>query len=309
MDSSFNILLTCAGGPAAVSVIKSLRCSKFKDTIKIVATDQDPLSAGMQLADRNYITPNVDLPNWWDTIESIIKQENINVILQTGDVDILQFAQHKRDLTRLGVFNLIPAASTIRICQDKYVFYSLCKQVYKLPYTSKSDTPPGARNRIIKPNRGSGSTGIQLIDSPVSVKVDDGYIIQTLLPGKEISVDILCDSGSNTLNAVIRERIQTKAGISTKGKIIKDSSVLLECINICKYLNIIGPACIQLKQDENNEYKFIEINPRFGGGLYFSTLAGVNIPEMMLELFSDQQVTINEPKEITVVRYFEEIII
>jgi carbamoyl-phosphate synthase large subunit len=80
-------------------------------------------------------------------------------------------------------------------------------------------------------------------------------------------------------------------------------------MNICKYLNITGPACIQLKQDENNKYKFIEINPRFGGGLYFSTLAGVNIPEMMLELFSNQQVTINEPKEITVVRYFEEIII
>ena len=36
-----NILLTCAGGPAAIGVIKSLRDIDFKG--KIVTIDSDPL--------------------------------------------------------------------------------------------------------------------------------------------------------------------------------------------------------------------------------------------------------------------------
>ena len=39
-----------------------------------------------------------------------------------------------------------------------------------------------------------------------------------------------------------------------------------------------------MKEDKNGNLKFIEINPRFGGGSYFATLSGVNFTEIILEL-------------------------
>ena len=44
-------------------------------------------------------------------------------------------------------------------------------------------------------------------------------IIQEYLPGKEYTVDVLSDLDGNSLLAIPRERIEVKAGISSKGKI------------------------------------------------------------------------------------------
>jgi carbamoyl-phosphate synthase large subunit len=86
--------------------------------------------------------------------------------------------------------------------------------------------------------------------------------------------------------------------------------------NLCKKtaetLGIKGPCCIQLKESENGELKIIEINPRFGGGTIFTTLAGANFPAMLLEMISNNNnnnLIIPKVSEVTVLRYFEEIVI
>ena len=303
----FRILVTHAGGPAAISVIKSLECSKFKDDIAIVAADSDPTAAGLFLATKGETLPDSSNEQEWLTaLLKLINQYNINVIFQTGDSDVALMAKFQDQIRAAGVYLLIPSKLTIDICQDKYSFYSLCKDKFKLPLTSTSKLLfPG--KKIIKPIRGSGSRNIQIIDNGFP-KVDEGFIIQTFIDGPEYSVDVLCDEASNMLTGIVRERIQTKAGISTKGRIVNNHEILNECARICMHLNIKGPACIQLKE-QGGQYYFLEINPRFGGGLIFSTLASVNIPEMMLEYFSGASITINQPKEITVVRYFNEIVL
>jgi carbamoyl-phosphate synthase large subunit len=302
----FRILVTHAGGPAAISVIKSLQCSKFKNDIVIVAVDSDPTAAGLFLADiQDTLPDSTQETQWKDSLFELIDRHNINVILQTGESDVALFSKFQKQICDAGVQLLIPTKLTIDTCQDKYTFYSLCKHEFKLPLTSLTKLNfPG--KKIIKPVRGSGSRNIQIVEQQVSLQ--PGFMIQYYVDGPEYSVDVLCDESSNMLVGVVRERIQTKAGISTKGRIVNDTKILNECAKICMHLNIKGPACIQLKR-EGNDYFFLEINPRFAGGLFFSTLAGVNIPEMMLEHFSGNSITINQPKEITVVRYFNEIVI
>ena len=55
--------------------------------------------------------------------------------------------------------------------------------------------------------------------------------------------------------------------------------------------------------------KFIEVNPTFGGGTYFTTLPGVNFVENILQIVNNEPISINKLNEITVVRYFEEIVV
>ena len=50
-----NILITSAGSPAAVGLIKSIR--ELKGKYNIVAVDSDPLAAGLFLADINLVIP------------------------------------------------------------------------------------------------------------------------------------------------------------------------------------------------------------------------------------------------------------
>ena len=77
---TFRVLVTHAGGPAAISVIKSLKCSKFKNDIKIIAVDSDSSASGLFLADEHGILPDSKFEkSWLESLFNIIKQHN-NII-------------------------------------------------------------------------------------------------------------------------------------------------------------------------------------------------------------------------------------
>ena len=114
---------------------------------------------------------------------------------------------------------------------------------------------------------------------------------------------------SNPLVAVPRKRLQTKEGISTKAEIVKNDYIEQICFDMCKFLKLKGSICLQMKEDVNGKLKFVEINPRFGGGSYFATLAGVNFTEIILDLVKGNSVQVNKPKLVKIMRYYNEVVV
>ena len=169
-----------------------------------------------------------------------------------------------------------------------------------------------------KPEYGSGSRGVKIchkisdirtLDKEESVHRSSNYLFQEYLPGQEYTVDVLCDLDSNPIVVVPRKRLQIKAGISFKGQVIKHNQIENLCKTLCAYLSLKGPICIQLKEDPKGNPKFIEVNPRLGGGTYFSTLAGINFLDLILKIKNNQEYKVPKLKEITVLRYYNEIVI
>ena len=74
-------------------------------------------------------------------------------------------------------------------------------------------------------------------------------------------------------------------------------------------MDLKGPVCIQFKENESGEPVIIECNPRLGGGTYMCTLAGVNYADIYFDLLTNTKRATPNPKEITVLRYYNEIII
>jgi carbamoyl-phosphate synthase large subunit len=134
-------------------------------------------------------------------------------------------------------------------------------------------------------------------------------IYQEFLPGDEYTIDVMSDLEGNPIISVPRIRLQTKSGISTKGKILLDKELIEESMKIVKKLRIIGPSCIQMKKDNLGQFKLVEINPRLGGGTIFTTLAGANFPRMVVDLVEGKKIDPPKISEITVLRYFEEIVL
>jgi carbamoyl-phosphate synthase large subunit len=302
-----NILLTSAGGPAAVGVIKSLRDIKFNG--KIVVTDCDHLSVGFHLADSYYVTPRTDASNFIKILLEIVEREEIDLILPTG-ADILPISKNADLFNNTKLF--MCDHNTIQLCNDKWKFYQHCKDKFPLPKTSldwnflTNPLPIFSKPRIEQ----GGSRGAKICNNINDIDKQYGECIyQEILPGQEYTIDILCDMNSEPLIVIPRTRLQTKAGISSKGKIIKNTYIERQCYNICKFLKLKGPICIQMKEDIDDIPKFIEINPRFGGGTYFTTLAGTNFCEIILNILDNKEINIPVPESITVLRYFEEVVI
>lgn len=134
-------------------------------------------------------------------------------------------------------------------------------------------------------------------------------IYQEYLPGREYTVDVLCNLDKKPLVAVPRVRLETKAGISTKGEVIHDPQIEQTCMSIAKYVGIRGPCCIQMKGSKDGALKFVEINPRMGGGTIFAALAGANFPALILDMVKEKEIVKPSFSEITILRYFEEIVI
>jgi len=302
-----NILVTSAGGPAAIGVIKSLFRFDTQVEHHIVATDMNKMSAGLKMADRGYVVPGVDSSDFLPDIKEIIKRENIDLILPTSNMEIDQFEQLS-DITNVFMSD----SKTIKLCNDKWEFYNKVKDDFDIPKTWQ-DNDIRWMGCFARPRYELGGSRGTLHCKDIhqymsTYKSDVEYIYSDYLPGQEYTIDVLCDM-EKPLVSVVRKRLQTKAGISTQGEIIRDEHIENECKRMCEFLGLKGPVCIQMKDDKNGVPNFVEVNPRFGGGTYFTTLAEVNFVEIIISILENKPLLINKPIPIKVVRYFEEIVI
>ena len=87
-----------------------------------------------------------------------------------------------------------------------------------------------------------------------------------------------------------------------------DSSLSL-CLEPFKLYESIVVLKWPDSDNKDNKPKFIEVNPRMGGGTVFTNLVGNNIPKMILTMAHKEQVFVKDFKEITVLRYFEEVVV
>jgi|TARA_Y100000034_G_scaffold123650_1_gene170735 carbamoyl-phosphate synthase large subunit len=305
-----NILLLSAGGSACHGVIKSLRDIDFDG--KIISVDCNSLSAGFYLSDEYYIVPEAFDEHYIDELVKIVKEEKIDLILPTSSNEIIIISKNKKIFDELGVMLFMSDYDAIMDCSDKMRFYDKCKDNFLLPKTSMDYTEIGFP-LFAKPRRHSaGSKGVFVCKDQATINCLETdkyeYIYQEYLPGQEYTIDVLSDMNSNPLVVIPRKRLQTKAGISTKGRVKKDEFIERQCQDIVQFLKLKGSVCLQMKEDFSGNLKFIEINPRFGGGTVFAKLAGVDIVKIILDIVEGKEINIPEIKEVTILRYFQEVV-
>jgi carbamoyl-phosphate synthase large subunit len=305
------VLLPGGGGTAAICALKSLRMAGFQG--RIVSTDADPLSPGFFLADAHAMLPPISDPRFFEQALGVIEREHISLILPTSGFDIIVYSQHKKELERRGVTVIVSDYSVLENCVDKWKFHQLTHERFPLPRTTLDPRLGVEFPCFVKPIRGKGSRGIALCrtaeELAKQLQLRDDLLIQEYLPGEEFSIDVLSDLQGNPLVAVPRVRLATKEGISVKGRVFHDEQIQQTCLDLARFLGLQGPSCMQMKRAANGEVKFLEVNPRMGGGTIFATLAGVNFAQLQVELAAGQSVTIPPFRDITVLRYYEEIVL
>ena len=308
-----NILIPGAGGFAAINAIKALRMIDFEG--KIITTDSNPLSAGFYLADKYYVVPKITDPGFFERAIDIIKNENIKIILPTSGFDIIPYSENSEIVEQKGAICYFSSNEVINLCNDKYRFYNEIKNDFPTPRYWFSRDNIKEYPVFIKPRFGKGSRDTFLCKSKEELQKIDYFKEDMLyceyLPGKEYTVDVFVDLKGNPICAVPRERIETKAGISFKGRTVKNTYIEKVCLDLAKDLQIKGPVCMQLKEDKYGKFKFIEVNPRMGGGTIMTFLSGINFLDLILkDLLGNDLRSLNlSYQEITVLRYYEEVIV
>lgn len=309
--SNPTVLIPGASAPAAINTIKSLKMVKYP--IRIVSSDTNPISAGFYMSDAYELLPEIESKSYLSRLFEIIKKHNISILMPSSGYDIYRYSKNKKKLLKLGALPVVSDNNTMEICRDKMETYHHLSRKFDLPLTALDSKKISGFPIIAKPRYGKGSKGIFKIENSLDLKYvlskQNGLIFQEFLPGAEYTIDVLSDLNGEPLIAVPRIRVQTKAGISTVGKIVMDEKISEICKSIARYLRIKGPCCIQMKESNEGTLKLVEVNPRLGGGTIFTALAGANFPAMILDMAMGKRIKIPKISEITIVRYFEEIVV
>jgi carbamoyl-phosphate synthase large subunit len=305
------VLVPGAAGPAGINTIKSLKMAGFGG--KILATDSSSLSAGFFMADINEIIPQADEHSFLDRLFQIVKMYQVEVLMPSSGSDIYPYSENRKQLAEMGAEAIVSDRDKLEICRDKMLTFQTLSNKFVLPFTTAESDKIDTFPVLAKPRFGKGSRGIVKIDDESDLRYiiskRDDLVFQEYLPGTEYTVDVLSDLDGKPIIAVPRIRMQTKAGISTKGRVLRDPTLEMECMKIAEVVGIRGPCCMQMKESAEGRLKLIEINPRMGGGTIFTSLAGANFPAMLLDMIEGRQVSLPVISEITVIRYFEEFVL
>jgi carbamoyl-phosphate synthase large subunit len=310
-ELSEGVLVTGAGGPAAVAVIREL----VRRGIRVAAADSDPLSAGLLLADEWAAVPPYSDPLYPDQLCRLADKAGCNILVATLAEEIPAFHDAAPQLADAGLSMWLPSREAITACIDKWEFAQVTTAAgLSVPPTALGcfDGIPGPW--IVKPRFGRGSQNIVPVDDPDGAewalrRVPDP-IVQTRLPGREFTVDALVDRSGQLAGAVPRWRLETRGGISVKGETFH-SEVLVEMLGqLLKAVGLEGPANAQGFVDEDGGVTFIEVNPRFSGALPLSLAAGADLLGEYLRGVRGLPVRADRLRHrsgVRMVRYFDEI--
>ena len=300
MKNSINILFTSSG--RRVSLIK-----KFKDTFRqeqingnIITADFKYNAPTAYISDKHYVVPNVSQQNYLTELLNICINEKITLIIPLIDIELTILSEIKPIFEDLGIKILVSGINLNKIASDK-------KSTYNFFVTHNINTPRVYDNNelsrfehnfplLIKPYDGSSSKGVTLINNEKELKFFKDYVqnamVQDFVSGEEYTVDVMVDFKGNIKTIVPRLRIETRAGEVSKGITKKDKDIIKAVKDIVKVLpDPVGCITLQCFKQKNGEITFIEINPRFGGGIPLSIEAGANFPLWVINLCQGESFT------------------
>jgi carbamoyl-phosphate synthase large subunit len=288
--AELSILFTSAG--RRVELLRAFRraYTELRLAGNIVAVDINPLAPALQIADRVYLVPRISDSAYVPTLTEICRRESVRLIFPLIDPDIQVLTAHREAFEAVDCTPVVVSPPAASVAADKWETLRLFRSVgiatprSWLPETlvmSELEFP-----LFLKPRFGSAGQHTYRVDDRAQLdfllpRIPDA-MVQELLPGPEVTSDVVCDLGGRLLGVVNRRRLEVRSGEVSKGVTIFDPTICEACSAIARGLPAVGPINVQCMMKDGVPH-FTEINARFGGGAPLSIAAGADFPKWLLE--------------------------
>lgn len=320
--SKFNILFTSAGRRVALIWHFKKALNNLGLSGSIVTTDFKKNAPASFIADVQEQVPHLTSLSYVAILQDICKKYQIKLLVPLIDLELHILSIHKQDFEDIGVTLLVSSTETNQISYDKRSTYKFFKkagvQTPEIINTKEILADSEAKYPfLLKPADGSSSIGVTKIRNARELEFFKDYvpnaIVQEFVVGEEYTLDILVDFQGQVRCVVPRLRIETRAGEISKGVTVKNPALIAAGKKVVDALpGALGCITVQCFLTPNDEIKFIEINPRFGGGFPLSFQAGADFPRWIIEMLlgKDPEIIIDGWEDgIVMLRYDDAIFI
>jgi carbamoyl-phosphate synthase large subunit len=310
---SVRVLVTGAGGPAAVSVMKSLGADP---SVTLIAADMDPWAAGLYLVppEARTLVPAGDAPGFAEAAMARCVAMGVDVLIPTCDAELPPLGRARAEFRQAGIELLLAPDQALEVCLDKLALAERCAGRVPVPRTERLDRVTDPRSWtypvMVKPRRGSGSRGISVAASGedlARLEPSAGFLVQEYLPGTEYSIDVLADVTGHVVASVPRVRERVDSGVSVAGRTLHDRELEELGAAVATVTGLTYVANVQFRRDAAGRPALLEVNPRFPGTMPLTVASGVDMPLMALDSMRGRPLPDHAGfRDVSMVRYLQE---
>lgn len=264
---------------------------------------------------------NTSDKKWLELITEEIHEHNISVIVPIAEDEISFFINNQKYLPNSVKVIPLPEIENFETAINKHKLscflneHNLPHPKYKYFDDSKSFAAEELNMEfpiIIKPLHEKGGDGIvkfndrNELDKYVKKYSDLGALFfQEYIDGYDIDCSVLCLNGKIQTHTIQKGKLEGDNSFAPQLSFdfITNDSVLNIVSHLMEALHWSGVAHIDLRYDQTlNTYKIIEINARFWGSVEGSKFAGVNFPDLAIQMAINNQIDKPEYQEIEYMR-------
>ena len=297
------LLITGAGTTAASNLIRSLRADVR--SAAIIGCHSDRFVLKKSEAERNYLMPGLDHPEFFRALSRVIKKERIELLIPTADTDVRALARRR---ARIPCRLFLPRTPVIELCQDKYrlnTFLRKRRVPAPLTYPVTSLTAitkifarlPARRLVWCRARAGSGALGALPVRSPAQARSwieywrdmrkipPTAFTLSEYLPGRDFSCLSLWNRGTLVLLKTCQRLSYYTGGgnpsgissVSHLAKTVDEPRVARVCVQAVRAIDGGASGTFNLDMRENGDGVpcVTEINAgRFPSGNLIHALTG-----------------------------------
>lgn len=259
--------------------------------------------------------------HWLDIISKEVEAHNISVIVPIAEDEFRFFISNQKLLSNSVNVIPLPGIQNFETAINKHQL-SCFLDKNDLPYPkykhfdnfkSYSKATFGLNFPvIIKPLHEKGGDGIVKFKNQKELhhylekqtNLDDLFF-QEYIEGYDIDCSVLCLDGEILIHTVQKGKLEGDNSFAPQLCFdFLNNDIILDVVSkLMQALNWSGVAHIDLRYDENtNDYKIIEVNARFWGSVEGSKFAGINFPDLAIQLALNKQIEKQEYNEIEYMR-------
>jgi carbamoyl-phosphate synthase large subunit len=300
VEGELNVLLTCIG--RRVSLLRAFRRAMAAAGIrgKILGSDWSAMAPAFYEADEGFMVPGVNSPHYVDIILDLCRKQQVGLVIPLVDTELLTLSRARERFAEAGVRMLVSSPKVVEICRDKEKTSNFLisagvgaarvltpKEALKGPFPIIAKARAGSRTKNVRQIHHAGALG-RLKGS----KVD--YVLEEYVEGREYTVDIYAGLDGVPRVAVPRERLQVRSGEVIRSVTVRDDRIISESLRLVEVLGeCVGVITAQCRVTRDNQVKFFDVNPRFGGGVPLTIQAGADFPRWIIEEHLGRQVAID----------------
>ena len=276
-------LLTAVGSASASSVVAQLH----KLGHRVIGCDIYPQAWNMASNEVDVFFQAVlatDHEAYIRQMEEAVQRERVDFLIPLTDIEVDVLCAEKARFAALGCTVCTPDEPAVRLCRNKLDMAAaldmsgVCRTI---PTASPYGREPLESEFpiMLKPVNGRSSQAQVIARSldqyRAAIQNRADYIAQPFIEGDIFTVEVARDLYGNVQALCRQELLRTVNGLGTTVRIHPGHPLEAVCTAIAQQAGIVGVVNMEFIGREG-EYYFLEVNPRFSGGVGFCIAAGVD---------------------------------